>query len=68
MYSDHLNSTPSWCSQEFAGIDLKDARLASRCQTLAVAMSAQPCEGDLTHPLNSVRMLSGSVVKISIRF
>jgi len=42
MYSDHLNSAPNWCYEEFANIDLKDARLDSRCQTLAVAMSAQP--------------------------
>jgi len=42
MYSDHLNSAPNWCHEEFATIDLKDARLDSRCQTLAGAMSAQP--------------------------
>lgn len=42
MYSDHLNSAPNWCHEEFANIDLKDARLDSRCQTLAEAMSAQP--------------------------
>ncbi|VAW30564.1 hypothetical protein MNBD_CHLOROFLEXI01-1157, partial [hydrothermal vent metagenome] len=42
MYSDHLNSAPNWCHEELANIDLKDARLDSRCQTLAGAMSAQP--------------------------
>ncbi len=40
MYSDYLNDAPNWCYEELANIDLKDARLDSRCQTLAVAMSA----------------------------
>ena len=42
MYSDHLTSAPNWCNEEFANVDMKDARLDSRCQTLAIAMAAQP--------------------------
>jgi len=42
MYSDHLTSAPNWCNEEFANVDMKDARLDSRCQTLAIALAAQP--------------------------
>ena len=42
MYSDYLTSAPNWCDEEFANVNLKDARLDSRCQTLASAMTAQP--------------------------
>ncbi len=42
MYSDHLTSAPNWCNEEFAYVDMKDARLDSRCQTLAIALAAQP--------------------------
>ncbi len=42
MYSDHLTSAPNWCNEEFANVSLKDARLDSRCQTLAIALAAQP--------------------------
>lgn len=42
MYSDHLTSAPNWCIEEFASVDLKDARLSSRCQALAIAFNAQP--------------------------
>jgi hypothetical protein len=42
MYSDHLTSAPNWCDEEFATINLTDARLNSRCQSLATAMTAQP--------------------------
>lgn len=42
MYSDHLTTAPNWCHEEFANVDLNDARLDSRCQTLAVALAAQP--------------------------
>ncbi len=42
MYSDQLASAPNWCNEEFANVNLKDARLDSRCQTLAIAFNAQP--------------------------
>ena len=42
MYSDHLTAAPNWCNEEFATIDLTDARLDGRCQSLAAAMAAQP--------------------------
>lgn len=42
MYSDHLTSAPNWSDEEFATISLTDARLNSRCQSLATAMTAQP--------------------------
>lgn len=42
MYSDHLTSAPNWCDEEFAHVNLTDARLNSRCQSVAAAMTAQP--------------------------
>lgn len=42
MYSDHLTSAPNWCDDEFAHVNLADARLNSRCQSVAAAMAAQP--------------------------
>ena len=42
MYSDNLASAPNWCNEEFANVNLQDARLDSRCQTLAIALNTQP--------------------------
>lgn len=42
MYSDHLTSAPNWCNEEFANVNLKDARLNNRCQTLAADLAMQP--------------------------
>jgi len=47
MYSDHLTSAPNWCNKEFENINLKDARLDNRCQTVAIVLASQP-----TVPIN----------------